>query len=256
VADGLAHPEVPAATPSLMSKRLLVAYAVIAALLVGIGVAAFILFQPVNHTFSNWKPNGKTPQARAAQIGLHVQAEYKLDSGKPLLAMLYTPFQIGGEPVIRVGVANEATHKIAGLDVTSQTSVALYFLCQTTKDCPFQGATRNDIALMQAEGYEAALYALKYIPTLQSVLVALPSDLAHPPVLGMYIRRPNVKSLLLQPLSKTLGWSTPPTPTTLTKVEAAHLGSVAVPFTSGLKFTLFPQGGVGLGLLPLSSPSS
>jgi hypothetical protein len=254
MADGLVRQEVPA--PSLLSRRLLVAYALVAALLIAVGAAAFILFRPVNHTFSSWQPNGKTPQARAAQIALHVQAEYKLDSGKPLLTMLYTPFQIGGEPVIRVGVANEKTRKIAGLDVTSQASVALYFLCQTAKECPYQGATRNHIALMQAEGFEAALYALKYIPSLQSVLVALPSDLAHPPVLGMYIRRPNVKGLLEKPLSKTLGWKTPPTPTALTDSEAAHLGSVAIPFTTGLRFQLFTTGGVGLGLLPLSSPAS
>jgi hypothetical protein len=251
MANGLAE---PAPVESRIGRRVLVAYAVVALLLVGFGVAAFLLLRPTNHTFSTWKPNGATPQARAAQITFQVAGEYKLDSGKPLLTILYTPFQFGGAPVTRVGVGDPKTHKAAGLDTTSKSSVALYFLCQTAKSCPYKGATQNQVALLQAEGFEAALYALKYVPSLQSVLVALPSDLAQPPAIGMYVRRPNVKSLLDRPLSKTLGWKTPPRPGALSNDDAARIYRLTTPYTSRLQFTPFPaDGSFGLVLLPLSS---
>jgi hypothetical protein len=238
-----------------MSKRLIAAYALVVLLLVGLGAAALVLLGPVNHTFSSWKPNGATPQARAAQITFHVGDEYKLDSGKPLLKILYTPFRFGGAPVTVVGIGDPTrkTNKVAGLDVTSQTSVALYFLCQSAKDCPYQGATQNQVALLEAEGFETALYALKYIPSLQSVLVALPSDLTKPPALGMYVRRANVKGLLAKPLSKTLPWKTPPTPGALSKADAARVGNLTAPYTFQLQFTPIPSNGsFGMILFPLS----
>jgi hypothetical protein len=250
MADAVAAP-----SAGIPKRRLYLAYGSVGLLLVAVAIVAVVLLWPTHHKpFSTWKPAAVGTTAQVKAIVNHVGAEYRRDGGGPLLGIVPTGFRYGGSPITRVGIGDPKTNRAAGLDTTTPTSVQMYFLCNTLKQCPLSNATTNQVALMQAEGFETALYALKTMPFLQAVLVPLPSDLAKPPVLGMYVRRANVAKLLDTPLSKTLGWTAPPRPSALSTKQAEHLNELTAPYTFKLRFTPFTDGQTfGLVLLPLAA---
>jgi hypothetical protein len=252
VADGVVQEPVAEPNP-LLSRRLVVAYGVVVAVLLGIGVLAFVLFRPVHHKpFSSWVPVAKAPLIPQA-IATHVAAEYKLPSGHPLTQIRDTPFALLNLPITVVGLGDVKTGRSAGIETMTGRSGAIFFLCGSGPKCavPPQKSAEQALAYVEAEGLETALYTLHAQPFLRSVLVALPSDPNALPAYGLYVRRPWQKKLLAQPLSKTLGWSTPPALRALSDSDVTRISRLTIPYTFKLHFDQLPNGSVGMTLIPL-----
>jgi len=251
VAEGLAQAEAPSAD-GIPRRRLYGAYAAIVLVLVGLGVAAFILLRPVHHKpFSAWTPAAKQPLVPQA-IARHVAHEYTA-GGRPLLTIRDAPFAFANLPVSGVGIGDQKTGRTAVVDRMVPRTGAMYFLCGRPPSCAVNGGhvSEKDVAAIEAEGLETALRTLHALPSMKGVLVLLPANQNKVPTLGMYIRPAWQRRLLDQPLSKTLGWETPPPAGQLSRDDVKRISALTVPYTFKLNWDQLPDGSVGLTLIPL-----
>jgi len=163
------------------------------------------------------------------------------------------PFAVLNLPITAAGIQDAKTKRVAVLDRPAPREAVLYLLCGARAKCAADAdLASNDLALIQGEAFEVALRTLNALPQMTSVLVAFPSDSNKLPVLGLYVRRPNVRTLLERPLAKTLGWEQAPAAGSVSDEDARRIAELTLPFTFRLSFDPLQDGSVGLRLLPLS----
>jgi len=198
---------------------------VVLAVVAGAGVGALLVLvgrgSPAPApAWSAWEPTGST-ERRAAQIGDHVGDQYRLPSGKSLVAVTYS-----GPPVVTgpdgssfqvraIAVRPDTTGGRAeadDIDTVNAADTVMYTLCGLGNSCSIaEGkATVARGQLLRREALELALYSFHYLDGVDSALVLLPPRADGKAATAVFLEKGDVRTELGRSLGETL--SAPLTP--------------------------------------------
>ena len=198
---------------------------VVLAVVAGAGVGALLVLvgrgSPAPApAWSAWEPTGST-ERRAAQIGDHVGDQYRLPSGKSLVAVTYS-----GPPVVTgpdgssfqvraIAVRPDTTGGRAeadDIDTVNAADTVMYTLCGLGNSCSIaEGkATVARGQLLRREALELALYSFHYLDGVDSALVLLPPRADGKAATAVFLEKGDVRAELGRSLGETL--SAPLTP--------------------------------------------
>jgi hypothetical protein len=160
--------------------------------------------------WSAWQPVGDA-DAKIDQIRAYVSDEYRLETGGPFSAVRASPPAEQGVPipnyVIR-RVSPTQQSQANDFDMISAKSSVVYTLtmCGLTVKCEeLKGAQPADFTrLLRRQALELALYTLKYVHDLDSVLVELPALTANGASPAILFQKSDLADELRKPLRFTL----------------------------------------------------
>jgi hypothetical protein len=195
------------------------AFYVLLAIVAGAGVGTLLVLvgrgSPAPApAWSAWEPTGSV-ERRAAQIGDHVGDQYRLASGKALVAVTYAgpPTVTGPEgtsfQVRAIAVRPDTTGGRAeadDIDTLNAQGTVMYTLCGLGTACsiPEGKASTARGQLLRREALELALYSFRYLDGIDSTLVLLPPRADGQVATSVFIERGDVRGVLDQPLDQTL----------------------------------------------------
>jgi hypothetical protein len=195
------------------------AFYVLLAIVAGAGVGTLLVLvgrgSPAPApAWSAWEPTGSV-ERRAAQIGDHVGDQYRLPSGKALVAVTYAgpPTVTGPEgtsfQVRAIAVRPDTTGGRAeadDIDTLNAQGTVMYTLCGLGTACsiPEGKASTARGQLLRREALELALYSFRYLDGIDSTLVLLPPRADGQVATSVFIERGDVRGVLDQPLDQTL----------------------------------------------------
>jgi hypothetical protein len=195
------------------------AFYVLLAVVAGAGVGALLVLVSRGSpapapAWSAWEPTGSI-QRRSAQIADHVGDQYRLPSGKPLVAVTYAgpPTVTGPDgssflvPAIAVRPDTTAGRAEADdIDTVSAANTVMYTLCGLGDACsiPEGKPTVERGQLLRREALELALYSFHYLDGIDSTLVLLPPRADGQAATAVFIERGDVRAELRRPLAQTL----------------------------------------------------
>ena len=195
------------------------AFYVALAIVAGAGVGALLVLvgrgSPAPApAWSAWEPTGSA-ERRVAQIGDHVGDQYRLPSGKPLVAVTYS-----GPPVVTgpdgssfqvraIAVRPDTTAGRAEPDDVSTVNAngtVMYTLCGLGTSCsiPDGKPTVARGQLLRREALELALYSFHYLDGIDSTLVLLPPRADGKAAAAVFLEKGDVRGALRQPIDQTL----------------------------------------------------
>jgi hypothetical protein len=195
------------------------AFYVVLAILAGAGVGALLVLvgrgSPAPApAWSAWEPTGSV-ERRAAQIGDHVGDQYRLPSGKPLVAVTYA-----GPPVVTgpdgssfqvraIAVQPDTTAGRAEADDISTVNAngtVMYTLCGLGTACSIAEGKASQARgqLLRREALELALYSFHYLDGINSALVLLPPRADGKAATAVFVEEGDVRGELTRPLDQTL----------------------------------------------------
>jgi hypothetical protein len=192
---------------------------VVLAVVAGAGVGALLVLvgrgSPAPApAWSAWEPTGSV-ERRLAQIGDHVGDEYRLPSGKALVAVTYAGGPVVTGPdgssfqVRAIAVQPDTTGGQAEADdinTVNATGTVMYTLCGLGTSCSIAEG-KPTIArgqLLRREALELALYSFHYLNGADSALVLLPPRADGKAATAVFLEKGDVRSELGQPLDQTL----------------------------------------------------
>jgi hypothetical protein len=189
-------------------------------ILIGVAIAALaaaVIAFSHNHStqnvtlssWSSWQPErGKGDPIQ--QITDHVGPEYRLPSGKQIVAVTGSPSQIEGIPLV-VALRSDPA-KNGDTNILENKNIVLYRMCGLGKDCAIkEGKPSKERGLyLRREALELALYTFNYVADIDGVVVLMPPVLGAKPSHALFFRPPDVQPSLQQPLVDTLPGPTPP----------------------------------------------
>lgn len=196
-------------------SALYVALAVIA----GIGVGALLVLvgrgSPAPApAWSAWEPTGSA-ERRTAQIGDHVGDQYRLPSGKALVAVTYagvptvtgpdgSNFQVRAIAIRPDTTAGRA--ESSDVDTLNAQNTVMYTLCGLGNACsiPEGKASVARGQLLRREALELALFSFRYVDGIDSTLVLLPPRADGKLATAVFVELSDVGRELGQPLDQTL----------------------------------------------------
>jgi hypothetical protein len=192
---------------------------VVLAVVAGAGVGALLVLvgrgSPAPApAWSAWEPAGSA-ERRAAQIGDHVGDQYRLPSGKALVAVTYAGApQVTGPDgssfqVRAIAVRPDTTAGRAEADDINTVNAAgtiMYTLCGLGTSCSIAEGKASVARgqLLRREALELALYSFHYIDGTDSALVLLPPRADGKAATAVFLERGDVRSELGHPLDETL----------------------------------------------------
>ncbi len=161
--------------------------------------------------WSAWEPQGSA-ERRAAQIADRVSTPYRLPSGNPLVGVTYAgPPTIAGPDgsslqIRALAVQNPTSTGAEDIDAIPSAANVMYVLCGLGPACSIPEGQPSDARgqLLRREALELALYSLRYIDGIQSVLVMLPPRADGQNATAVFLERSNLRAALEQPLEETL----------------------------------------------------
>ncbi len=195
------------------------AFYVVLAILAGAGVGALLVLvgrgSPAPApAWSAWEPTGSV-ERRAAQIGDHVGDQYRLPSGKPLVAVTYA-----GPPVVTgpdgssfqvraIAVQPDTTAGRAEADDISTVNAngtVMYTLCGLGTACSIAEGKASQARgqLLRREALELALYSFHSLDGINSALVLLPPRADGKAATAVFVEEGDVRGELTRPLDQTL----------------------------------------------------
>lgn len=189
---------------------------------VGLGALVVVLARPSatpEPAWSSFQPNGST-LAVARQIANRVTRSYR-SRGEQLVAAFAGPPTVGAqgaEGASEVPVRVIAVRPDASAGQAEETEVAVedaaksyqFVLCGLGRGCsiPDGVASPEREALLRREALELALYAFKYVETLDSVTIFLPPRATGNDTFAaanvLFLRRSDLRAELARPLRSTL----------------------------------------------------
>jgi hypothetical protein len=192
---------------------------VVLAVVAGAGVGALLVLvgrgspAPAPE-WSAWEPTGSA-ERRIAQIGDHVGDQYRLPSGKALVAVTYAGAPVVTGPdgssfqVRAIAVRPDTTAGRAEADDINTVNAAgtvMYTLCGLGVSCsiPEGKPTVARGQLLRREALELALYTFHYLNGADSTLVLLPPRADGKAATAVFLERGDVRGELGQPLDQTL----------------------------------------------------
>ena len=195
------------------------AFYVLLAIVAGAGVGALLVLvgrgSPAPAAaWSAWEPTGSV-ERRSAQIADHVGDQYRLPSGKALVAITYAgPPTVTGPDgssfrVPAIAVRPDTTAGRAEADDINTLNAAgtvMYTLCGLGTACsiPEGKPTAARGQLLRREALELALYSFHYLDGIDSTLVLLPPRANGQAATAVFIERGDVRAELERPLDQTL----------------------------------------------------
>jgi hypothetical protein len=195
------------------------AFYVLLAIVAGAGVGALLVLvgrgSPAPApAWSAWEPTGSV-ERRSAQIADHVGDQYRLPSGKALVAITYAgpPTVTGPDgssfrvPAIAVRPDTTAGRAEADdIDTLNAANTVMYTLCGLGNACsiPEGKPTAERGQLLRREALELALYSFHYLDGIDSTLVLLPPRADGQAATAVFIERGDVRAELSRPLDQTL----------------------------------------------------
>lgn len=195
------------------------AFYVLLAMVAGIGVGALLVLvgrgSPAPApSWSAWEPTGSA-ERRAAQIGDHVGDQYRLPSGKALVAVTYAgPPTVTGPDgssfqVRALAVRPDTTGgraEAGDIDTLSAQNSVMYTLCGLGTACsiPEGKPTVERGQLLRREALELALYSFRYLDGVDSTLVLLPPRADGQAATAVFVERNDVRAELDRPLDQSL----------------------------------------------------
>lgn len=195
------------------------AFYVLLAVVAGAGVGALMVL--VNRgspapapAWSAWEPAGSA-ERRLAQIGDHVGDQYRLPSGKPLVAVTYSgaPTVTGPDgstfQVRAIAVRPDTTAGRAEADDVNTVSAAntvMFTLCGLGSSCSIPEGKPSQARgqLLRREALELALYSFTYLNGVDSTLVLLPPRADGKMATAVFVEHGDVGGELGRPLDQTL----------------------------------------------------
>ena len=191
---------------------------VVLAVVAGAGVGALLVLvgrgSPAPApAWSAWEPTGSA-ERRLAQIGDHVGGQYRLPSGKSLVAVTYS-----GSPVVTgpdgssfqvraIAVRPDTTAGRAEADditTVNAGNTVMYTLCGLGTSCSIAEG-KPTVArgeLLRREALELALYSFHYLSGIDSTLVLLPPRADGKAATSIFLERGDVDSELSRPIDHT-----------------------------------------------------
>jgi hypothetical protein len=195
------------------------AFYVLLAIVAGAGVGALLVLvgrgSPAPAAaWSAWEPTGSV-ERRSAQIADHVSDQYRLPSGKALVAVTYAgPPTVTGPDgssfrVPAIAVRPDTTGGRAesdDIDTINAANTVMYTLCGLGNACsiPEGKPTVERGQLLRREALELALYSFRYLDGIDSTLVLLPPRADGQAATAVFLQRGDVRSELDRPLDQTL----------------------------------------------------
>jgi hypothetical protein len=192
---------------------------VVLAVVAGAGVGALLVLvgrgSPAPApAWSAWEPTGST-ERRLAQIGDHVGDQYRLPSGKALVAVTYAGGPVVTGPdgssfqVRAIAVRPDTTGGRAeadDIDTVNASGTVMYTLCGLGTSCSIAegNPTVARGQLLRREALELGLYSFHYLHGADSALVLLPPRADGKAATAVFLERGDVGSELSQPLDQTL----------------------------------------------------
>jgi hypothetical protein len=206
-------------------------------------------------TWSSWQPtqgNGDPVQ----QIVDHVAPEYRLPSGKQIVAVTGGPSQVEGIPLV-VAVRSDPANG-GDISILENQNVVLYRMCGLGKECSIKEgkpSARRGL-LLHREALELALYTFNYVADIDAVTVLMPPALdpktkkaSHVAVL---FRPQDVGPSLQNPLTDTLPGPTPTLKTLMTSRNIRVIGRITQPLQ--FDFSITQDNANNRGYLVLDTP--
>jgi hypothetical protein len=192
---------------------------IVLAVIAGAGVGALLVLvgrgSPAPApAWSAWEPTGSV-ERRAAQIGDHVGDQYRLPSGKALVAVTYagSPQVTGPDgssfQVRAIAVRPDTTAGRAEPDDINTVNAAgtmMYTLCGLGNACSIAEGKASVARgqLLRREALELALYSFHYLDGVDSTLVLLPPRADGKAATAVFLEKGDVRSELGRPLDETL----------------------------------------------------
>ena len=192
---------------------------VLLAIVAGAGVGALLVLvgrgSPAPApAWSAWEPTGSV-ERRSAQIADHVADQYRLPSGKALVAITYAgPPTVTGPDgssfrVPAIAVRPDTTAGRAesdDIDTLNAANTVMYTLCGLGNACsiPEGKASVERGQLLRREALELALYSFRYLDGIDSTLVLLPPRADGQAATAVFLERGDVREGLRRPLDQTL----------------------------------------------------
>ncbi len=234
--------------------RFLIAYG----LLMLVGGAALAAFAVVrsgsgsddDESWSAWKPTGSGLE-RAQEIAAHVGRQYRLPSGRQLVAVQAQPAQVQDVPLAAIALRDEAATGNGDISVLSADDTVLYVLCGLGSNCSIDEGTPSTarLRLLRREALELALYTFRYRDNVDIVVALLPppppersaAGITEPPqTQALFFRPGDLANQLDIPLRATIPAQTPrPETFSLDSTEARRVEELT---RSNLFLASFTQG--------------
>jgi hypothetical protein len=190
--------------------RFAVAYLLLGAA-VGAGIGTFVVLvrrpaPPPPPQWSSWQPATASTQSQVLEIATHVGNEYVLPSGGPLVGVtLGGPARGKNLRAILVPTkSNPST--LADFQRFDNSKSVIYVLCGFGKNCKIKGApSRARGAVLRREALELALYTLRYVDSIDNVLVFVPPGPGQNKLTStLFFHRDEFSHNLKNPLRTTL----------------------------------------------------
>ena len=246
-----------------------VVYLALAAV-VGAAVGSFVVMllrdpPAASATWSQWQPEGQEG-SYPTQIADYVEKRYRGENGRPLVGVIASrPAVQAGDsavPVSHVVIQNDLVGGEDDVKVVATDDGIMYQLCGLGDNCSIRdgepSAERH--RLLRRQALELALYSLKYIDSLDSVIALLPPAPPDPsaegdtPSTALFFEKSDLRSALENPLvttfrspTETLG-----TEIELDPVERLTIDRLTSPRLFRYQFTQAPAGGAIMVLAPIS----
>jgi len=202
-------------------------------------------------TWSNWQPTrgGGDP---IQQIVDHVAPEYRLPSGKQIVAVTGGPSQIEGIPLV-VALRSDPT-KNGDTNILENKNVVLYRMCGLGKDCAIkEGKPSAERGLyLRREALELALYTFNYVSDIDGVVVLMPPVPGAKPSHAVFFRQQDVEPSLENPLVDTLPGPTPNVKTLMHSSNLPIVNSITAPLQ--FDFSVTQDNTNNRGYLVLDTP--
>jgi hypothetical protein len=202
-------------------------------------------------TWSTWQPtrgNGDPIQ----QIVDHVAPEYRLPSGKQIVAVTGGPSQIEGIPLVVALRADPAKNN--DTNILENKNVVLYRMCGLGKDCSIkEGKPSKERGLyLRREALELALYTFNYVADIDGVVILMPPVPGAKPSHAVFFRPDDVQPSLQNPLSDTLPGPTPTVSTLMRSKNLPIINSITAPLQ--FDFSVTQDNTNNRGYLVLDTP--
>jgi hypothetical protein len=201
-------------------RRFLLAYAILALLLAGAAAGFALLLMSGagggaddgSEGWSEWKPTA-TGKAGVDQIANYVGGQYKLPSGRQLVAVVAdTPLVQNQIPVSTVAIDKSAGGSGENVTLHDTSGDYMYVLCGLGENCAITEGTASveRHRLVRREALELALYTFRYVDGVDSIIAFLPPPPGEPPSTLLYFRKKELEHLLERPLHETISAKPPP----------------------------------------------
>jgi hypothetical protein len=250
-------PSGPVAAPP-HSARFQFVYGILIGVAIAALVAAAIVFTRHDSkqtlalsTWSTWQPtrgNGDPVQ----QIVDHVAPEYRLPSGRQIVAVTGGPSEVQGIPLVMALVSDPA--KGGAMSILENKNVILFHMCGLGKNCSIKEgnpSNRRDLYLRR-EALELALYTFNYVADIDAVTVLMPSTKGEVPNHAVFFRPQDVQPSLQSPLIDTLPGPTPNVKSVMTSRNLPVVNRITAPLQ--FDFSVTQDNTNARGYLVLDTP--